>query len=193
MGLDFGMGFGWESERIRLAPLDASRHFENSYRWVNDPAVTGSLMIGWKPVGRLAQREWFDRAERGGGRDVMFAIELLDGTHIGNSGLHGLDMRNGTATTGTLIGAVGEWGKGYGTEASQLRAWYSFEVLGLRMLKSGFFAGNEGSRRMQEKVGYVVAGVFPEEIWKEGRYVDHVVTYLSRERWFELSRGARRY
>lgn len=182
------MESGWKSERVRLVPLE-DRHFENCLAWINDPVVTAGLKLGDFPMARLAEREWFDSICRGSQTNVMFAIETLDGEHIGNSGIHGINLRNGFATTGTLIGNVDFHGMGYGTEAAKLRAWYCFHVLGLRILLSSYLEGNEASRKMQEKAGYVARGVVPKQYWKRGMFRDHFETILTRERWQELSGG----
>lgn len=185
------MAFGWESKRIRLVPLDADRHFDNCYRWVNDPEISEWLLIGDFPLSRLAEKEWFESIQKqtGNPRDIVLAIELLDGTHVGQSGIHGIDWRNGFATTGSFIGDTDYQNKGYGTEAAQLRAWYCFHVLGLRLLRSEYLDGNVRSKRMQEKTGYVEVGRIPQRFWKRGAYRDDVATVLSRERWQELSKG----
>jgi RimJ/RimL family protein N-acetyltransferase len=180
------MAHGWQGKLVRLVPLDAERHFDNALRWINDPEVTQWLKMGDTPMSRLAEKEWFDRVQMNGPNDVFFAIETLAGSHIGFSGIHKIDYRHGFGHTGSIIGESAEWGRGYGTDAAQIRARYAFEVLGLRMLMSGYLDGNEGSRKMQERAGYVEWGRVPDKLWKRGRYRDHVYTMLTRERWLEL-------
>lgn len=177
------MAIGWEGDLVRLVPLDEERHFENCVKWVNDPEVTDWLLIGDFPLSRLAQRDWFEKAARASQSEVMFAIETLAGRHIGNSGIHHIDFRHGTCSTGSLIGEKSEWSKGYGTDASRVRARYCFEVLGLRMLYSGYLEGNERSRRMSEKNGYKVCGCFPKKFWKRGQFRDEILMVLDRETW----------
>lgn len=177
------MGYGWEGDRVRLVPLDKERHLENAVRWLNDPEVTQYLLVGDFPMTRLAEEEWFARAPDTG--EVRFAIETLNGVHIGFSGLHRVDYRHGTAESGTLIGDPSQWGKGYGSDAARVRAKYAFEVVGLRMLTSGCLEGNERSYRMLSSVGYREYGRLPEGLWKRGRYVDHILMYLSRQAWSE--------
>ncbi len=175
------MAQGWEGKLTRLVALDRDKHFENCLRWMNDPTLTETLLVGDLPMSRKAEEEWFNRMMSGTQSDIVFAIETLDGVHIGNSGLHQIDYRHGFATSGSYIGDLDNRGQGYGFDAAVVRARYAFHVLGLRMLKSSFIANNEASRRMQEKVGYKVAGMIPGEFWKRGRYVDHVFTYLLRD------------
>ena len=177
------MGIGWEGEKVRLVPLDFDRHFENCYQWINDPEVNEWLAVGDFPMSRLAEREWFEARQKSTYPELALAIETLDGVHIGNTGLHRIDFRHGTALTGSLIGDKENRGKGYGTDAARVRAWYCFHVLGLRMLYSEYFADNELSKRMQEKAGYKQYGVRPQAMWKRGEHRDMVLTYLSREDW----------
>lgn len=177
------MTMGWEGKLVRLVPLDEERHFENAYRWINTREVTRYLCHGYFPMTRLAEHEWFEQTSKASSNDISFAIETLGGKHIGFSGLHGIDYMHGTATTGTLIGDPSEWGKGYGTEAANLRAFYAFEILGLRLLQSSIIEGNERSLRMQQRVGYRVAGTIPGRFWKYGRWADETKTYLERELW----------
>ncbi len=176
---------GWQGERIKLVPLDKERHMANAYAWVNDPEVTDWVLIGDMPVTRIAEEKFFERTSTSD-NEVIFAVELLDGTHIGMSGLHRIDHFNKTAITGSIFGRKELWGKGYGTEAAIVRARYAFEVLGLRILQSAFLEGNERSARMQEKVGYQVAGRIPQWFWKRGAYRDEVITILTKERFLEL-------
>ncbi len=183
------MATGWEGEKVRLVPLDEERHFENCVRWVNDPNVTAWLLIGDMPITRMAEREWFHKASGWSSSEAVFAIETLDGQHIGTSGLHGIDFRHGTGTTGTLIGETALWGLGYGTDQSRVRASYAFEVLGLRRLMSSVLDGNDRSLRMQMKAGYEQVGRIPGRYWKRGAYRDEILTCLTRERWEQVRGG----
>ena len=179
------MGFGYTGKRIRLVPVDVERHLENFYQWINDSDVTDTLGITGSPITRASEREVVESF----GKDpkhIIWAVETIEGVHIGISGIHDINLRNGVANTGSFIGAAEYRGKGYGTEASVLRARYAFEVLGLRMLKSTVLDGNEASRRMMEKTGYVEYGRIAGEHWKNGVYRDMVYTVLTKERFFEL-------
>ncbi len=181
------MAHGWEGDLVRLVPLDAERHLENALRWVNDPEVTGWLLIGDTPMARGAEREWLEataaESSRMGATNVVFAIETLDGAHIGTSGIHHIDYANGVAHTGSYIGEKGLWGRGYGTDSSLVRAAYCFDVLGLRLLCSAYLEGNERSRRMSEKAGYREVGRWPKRYWKRGAFRDEVLLALEREAW----------
>lgn len=183
------MGFGWSGERVRLVPLDYERHFENCLRWLNDPEVTEGILIGDLPITRLAEKEYFDKNQLVDPTNVSFAIETLDGRHVGQSGIHRINHQHGTAQTGSFIGDPGDRGKGLGTEACVLRAWYCFHVLGLRVIFSEYMEGNAASSRMQEKAGYLECGRKPKALWKRGAHRDLVMTVLTKERFFEQNPG----
>jgi RimJ/RimL family protein N-acetyltransferase len=180
------MAYGWQGEKVRLVPLDKSRHLDNAVAWLNDPEVTAWTLVGDWPLTRVAEEEHLDRMSRQAGpgqeTDLLLAIETLDdGEHIGLSGLHRIDWRNGVAVTGTLLGRRDLWGRGYGTDAARVRTRFAFEVLGLRMLLSEVMAGNEGSLRMLRHAGYREVGRIPRRHWKRGAYRDTVLLVLERD------------
>lgn len=187
------MAIGWSNDRVRLVPLEKERHFENCFQWVNDEDVTEWILVGDFPLSRLAEEKIFERLSEESKTDLVFAIELLDGTHIGQSGIHGMNLRHGYATTGSFIGVPEMRGLGYGTEAAKLRAWFCFHVLGLRVLYSEYLGGNDRSRRMSEKTGFIECGRLPDRFWKRGAYRDDVQMVLTRERWMELSGGQKNW
>src|SRR5438045_9048388 len=106
------MAYDWEGELVRLAPLDPEKHFDNAVAWINDPEVTNTIVFGDFPMTRLAEREWFDNRSKNSETEVTFAIEMLDGRHIGFSGIFEIQWRHGTAMTGTMLGDKESWGKG---------------------------------------------------------------------------------
>ena len=90
---------------------------------------------------------------------------------------------NQHATTGTLIGDKSVWGRGIAGEMMRLRADFAFTELPLRKLKSGYLEGNEASRRAQAGAGYREVGRLRQECFREGRWLDMVLTELLREDW----------
>lgn len=178
------MAYGWEGSKVRLVPADKEKHFENALRWINDPEITHWTLVGDFPIARLAEEEWFDNmSKRMDNTEVFFAIETLAGEHIGFSGIHRIDWRNGVGTTGTMIGAKEFWGQGYGSDAARTRTGYAFEVLGLRMLLSEVMADNTGSLRMLQRAGYREVGRIPKRYWRRGAFRDAVILAVQRDEW----------
>lgn len=175
------MAYGWEGELVRLVPLDKAKHLENAVLWMNDPEVTQWLLFGDYPLTRIAEEAYFDRLGVVEDKEVGWAIETLDGQHIGFSGMQDINHFHKVAISGTFLGNKEFWGKGYGTDAARVRARYAFDVLGLRMIESGILDGNERSLKMQEKVGYQIVGRIPKRYWKRGVYRDKIITLLTPE------------
>lgn len=173
------MAYGWEGKLVRLVPLDKDRHLENAVLWMNDPEVTAWLLVGDFPITKLAEAEFFERNGPVDEKNVMWAIETLEGRHLGFSGLHQIDHLHKTAVSGTVLGDKQAWGQGYGTDAARVRARYAFEVLGLRMVMSAILDGNDRSLKMQQRVGYQITGRVPARYWKRGAFRDEILTCLT--------------
>ncbi len=177
------MSFGWEGELTRLVPLDKEKHLKNGTAWLNDPVVTAWLLVGDLPVTSVNEEAFFDRVSQPGGTDILLAVETLEGQHIGFSGAHRIDWRNGNAVTGSFIGRPDFWGKRYGSDAARVRSEYLFETVGLRMLYSEVLSGNDRSLAMLKRVGYREVGRLPERYWKRGAWRDAILLALDAGSW----------
>lgn len=80
-------------------------------------------------------------------KELVGAIALK---HEDISEMAGIDE----AELGYWIGAT-RWGLGYATEAARAVVAYGFDELGLTSIWAGYYEGNERSRRVQEKLGFV--------------------------------------
>jgi len=120
--------------------------------------------------------------------EYHFAIVLREsGEVIGGTSLNNIHPHHGTADGGIWIN-VRFHGQGYGTEAFDARARFAFETLGLRRLENGYLAGNEASRRMQERLGYKTEGMRRKGFLcrADGVLKDEYITGLLREEWISL-------
>ena len=172
------MGYGWEGKKIRLVPLDRAKHLENALRWLNDPEVTDWLETGDWPQTRGAEEKYFNAADRSARSSAHFAVESLQGEHVGFSALRSIDWQSRVAVSGSLIGRTDLWGHGLGSDAVAVRNRYAFEVLGLRMLIATVIADNSRSLAMLASAGYQEVGRVPGRYWKRGAYRDQVILAL---------------
>ena len=174
------MVHGWEGEKTRLVPLDRDKHLENALRWFNDPDITQWLETGDWPLTRGAEEEFFRAAEKPDRASVQFAVESLQGEHIGFSGLRSIDWQSRVAVSGSVIGRQDLWGKGMGGDATAVRNRYAFDVLGLRLLVATVIADNARSVAMLARAGYTDVGRVPERYWKRGAWRDQVILALRK-------------
>jgi len=174
------MAFGWEGDKVRLVPLERERHLENAVKWFNDPEVTRWTAMGDWPLTKCAEEKFFEVADSDQQKQLHFAVENMEGRHIGFSGLGNIDWQSRVGVTGTVIGRTDLWRQGFGADAARVRARYAFEVLGLRMLISEVMADNESALKMLAKTGYQEVARIPERLWKRGAYRDQVILVLRR-------------
>jgi RimJ/RimL family protein N-acetyltransferase len=172
------MSYGWQGDAVRLVPLDRDKHLENALRWFNDPEITAWLETGDWPLTRGTEEEFFRAAERPDRASVQFAVETLEGKHVGFSGLRSIDWQSRVAVSGSVIGIRDLWGGGLGTDSARVRSRYAFEVLGLRMLIATVIADNDRSMGMLRAVGYREVGRVPGRYWKRGAWRDQAIMVL---------------
>ncbi|MBU4308842.1 MAG: GNAT family N-acetyltransferase [Nanoarchaeota archaeon] len=91
-------------------------------------------------------------------KGYSFVIELKSEKKIiGGSGLHKLNLENGTAETGSWI-AEPYWRKGFATEAKIAINNFAFDKLKLIRLESRSFIDNKASNQMSKKLGLKLEG-----------------------------------
>ena len=176
-----------QGSRFRLRP-PRNDDAEVMISWFEDMEVTSRPKLAF-PLSLDGEREWLRRAAEDRDR-IMWVIEH-EGRPVGTTSIHAIDWANQHGTTGTAIGDKSAWGKGIARELMRLRADFAFTQLSLRKLKSAYLEGNEASRRAQVAAGYREVGRLHQEIFRDGRWLDSILTELLREDW-ERDRGAQR-
>ena len=123
------------------------------YRYASDPDVGPAA--GWPAhTSEESSREII--------RTVLSAPETYavclkaDGKPIGSIGLHRKDLaeQDDEYELGYWIGKP-FWGQGLIPEAARELLRYAFEDLGMSRIWCGYYDGNEKSRRVQEKLGFI--------------------------------------
>jgi RimJ/RimL family protein N-acetyltransferase len=133
------------------------------------------------------EKQWLENMAKKKDTDLVFAIVLKENNEqIGNIGLHGINHRQGTAHTGTLIGRKDLWSKGYGSEAKMILLDYAFGTLNLRKINTSVFATNPRSLKCQKKCGYQPEGVLKQQRRLNHEWVDEVLLAVFREDFLPL-------
>ena len=187
-------GDGLTSERVRLRPHVASDAADH-VRWRNDAEVAYWATAGnvrfW-PVSAAAVEHWFTGKlpEMDPRSDGVFAVDLLDGRHIGMADYRDVDLVARSAVVGITIGEKDLWGQGYGSEALRLLVGYLFEHLNLHRVQLDTWSANERAMRSFARIGFTEEGRLREAIWGPGRYFDVVVMGLLRSEWQSARRAS---
>lgn len=152
--------------------------------WVNDPQVS-VYVRAYLPVTVKEEVEWILSLSKRPENDIVVMI-VVDGKPIGTMGIHGINHRHGTATTGALIGEKDYWGKGYGAEAKMLLLEYAFNTLNLRKVYSHVHEFNERSVNYSLKCGYEIEGRLKSHHYSQGKYWDQIQLAVFKDKFLPL-------
>lgn len=126
--------------------------------------------------------EWFvkDCAEKWKtDKNYQYAIEV-EGELAGMIGLN--RKEKGVAELGYWIAKPFQ-GQGITTEAARLVIDNAFKHMKLHRIEAKFLSGNEGSRRVMEKIGMTYEGTQRKRILRFGKYHDDIGYGLLKEDW----------
>lgn len=174
-----------QGSSFRLRPLSPA-DVESMIAWFEDLEVTRYLRLRL-PMTLESELAWLKRVGEDP-NEIIWAIEH-EGRVVGSTGIHAIDWANQNGTTGTLIGDKAVWGRGIAGEMMRLRADYAFTNYPFVKLKSAFLDGNEASRRAQAGAGYREVGRLRKEYFRDGRWIDFIITELLREDWEAARQG----
>jgi len=150
---------------------------------VGDPGVAKMLARVPSPY-RRSDAENFLRSAAlaaAAGASLNLSIEHA-GRVIGGVGIADIRRR---AEFGYWLGRT-YWGRGFATEAGRAILVYGFDVLRLRLIRSGVFVDNRASMRVQAKLGFRPIGRSRRMSLARGVAVAHIDTVLTRARFEAL-------
>lgn len=165
------------AKRVTLRP-HRQEDAPDFVRMLSNPHVTRWLQRTTPPT--LEQEQAWIAAREHDPNSIGWSIEL-DGLCIGSVGFDEIDWHNQWATVGIFIGHPEIWGTGIGHEVALLADYYAFIDQPWRLVKSGYLAPNVASEKLQASIGLREVGRWPGAYWRDGQYVDHVLTALTRE------------
>jgi RimJ/RimL family protein N-acetyltransferase len=151
--------------------------------WFNDNRTSRTLGVR-APMSIPMEEAWFERMVADQGKTgYMFTVCLLaDDRPIGSVSLMNLDLVNGSAGLGIMIGEPGDRGRGHGTDTLEAIIAFGFDSLRLERIWLDVFDFNTGARRVYERVGFQHEGVQRHAIFRDGQFFDdHRMAILSGE------------
>ena len=116
-------------------------------------------------------------------------VELPSKRLIGFTTFSALDGDNGSVMFHITIGERDAWGRGLGTEATQLMLHHAFDRLGLHRVGLSVFSYNTRAIRAYEKAGFRVEGRLREAIQRQGTYFDEVQMGILADEWVAAQYG----
>ena len=151
--------YGWRTDR-ELARHDATRPLNMSYD--DFLSYTKEELIFPSP------------------RSQRFAIDTLQGKHIGNCMCYDIDLRRGEAELGIMIGDQGYWGKGYGTDSVDCLLRHIFTEMPIDRVHLHTLDWNHRAQRAFTKSGFRQV----KNVRRSG--MDFILMEVLRSDWEEL-------
>lgn len=154
-------------------------------RWYSDPEVARLARYQDAPM-RSDEIDRFFQLRALGADTLTMAIHDRDTDRlIGSCAFSQVDGENGSAMYHITIGEKDTWGRGYGTEATQLMLDHAFGTLGLHRIALTVFEFNERAIRAYRNCGFVIEGRARESIWRDGRWWDELAMSVLSTEWHE--------
>jgi RimJ/RimL family protein N-acetyltransferase len=152
--------------------------------WFGDWRTVRTLELR-APMSIASEEQWFERmlADQGKGGYLFVTCLLEDDRPVGNIGLFDLDLHNGSAGLGIMIGRPEDRGRGYGSAALRAMLDFAFGQLRLERVWLDVYDINPGARRVYERAGFVHEGTLRRAVYREDRYLDVIRMAILADEW----------
>lgn len=131
----------------------------NDYGWRCDSEL--SRLDGVSPL-KLSPQEYIanctEELRHSSGRRRRFAIDSLNGKHIGNCMYYDIDKSKRQAEMGILIGDREYWNKGYGADAVTTLVCHIFEETSIERVYLNTLEWNVRAQRCFQRCGFIACG-----------------------------------
>ncbi|MEA2678160.1 MAG: hypothetical protein QOJ81_2301 [Chloroflexota bacterium] len=158
-------------------------------RWYRDPEVARLTRYQTRQMSQPEIERFFEARMLAPDALAYSIVELASKRLIGFTTFSALDGDNGSVMFHITIGERDAWGRGLGTEATQLMLQHAFERLGLHRVGLAVFSYNTRAIRAYEKAGFRVEGRLREAIQRQGEFFDEVQMGILAGEWFLAQYG----
>ena len=150
---------------------------DNKIRWINDPKNNTYLHYDI-PLEKNKTLQWYKNKNNETRYD--FVIEY-EGIPVGLIGLLAIDKVNRKAEYYICLGEHDYKGKGIAKAATKLIIDFGFKELDLNKIYLNVDAENEIACFLYEKSGFVCEGIFKQDLFHRGRFIDRKRYSILRE------------
>ena len=158
-------------------------------RWYRDPEIARLTRYQTRQMSQAEIERFFQVRMLATDALAYSIVELPRNRLIGFTTFSALDGDNGSVMFHITIGERDAWGRGLGTEATQLMLHHAFERLGLHRVGLTVFSYNTRAIRAYEKAGFRVEGRLREAIQRQGVFFDEVQMGILAGEWFSAQYG----
>jgi len=181
-----------EGQRVVLRDDRRDSDSDDFFRWLNmeewlyyDQPDRPFQPVSREAFDEIAKKQAEAASSSRQGR--AWAIDTVDGQHIGWVNSYDWDEEEQSAFIGICIPEEETWGKGYGTEAVSLFLSFLFDALGLKTIRTATWTGNGRMVRCAQKAGFTNHEIMPHRssVSVRGEPLERIEFSLSRAEWYE--------
>ncbi len=158
-------------------------------RWYRDREIARLTRYQARPMSQPEVERFFQLRMLAPDALAYSIVELPEWRLVGFTTFSSLDGDNGSVMFHITIGERDAWGRGLGTEATELMLGHAFERLGLHRVGLSVFSYNLRAIRAYEKAGFRTEGRQREAILRDGRYWDEVQMGVLATEWLDRRYG----
>jgi RimJ/RimL family protein N-acetyltransferase len=158
-------------------------------RWYQDREVARLTRYQARPMNSAEVQRVFEQRMLAPDALAYSIAELPDWRLVGFTTFSALDGDNGSVMFHITIGERDAWGRGLGTEVTELMLGHAFERLGLHRVGLSVFSYNLRAIKAYQKAGFKIEGRLREAIQRDGRYWDEIQMGALAGEWFERQYG----
>lgn len=157
--------------------------------WYRDREIARLTRYQARPMSETEVERFFQLRMLAPDALAYSIVELPDWRLIGFTTFSALDGDNGSVMFHITIGERDAWGRGLGTEVTEMMLGHAFERLGLHRVGLSVFSYNLRAIRAYEKAGFRVEGRLRDAILREGIYCDEIQMGVLAGEWLEHHHG----
>jgi len=172
-----------EGKKVFLTPM-FMEDVDRFYLWQNDREL---LFVGGPSVRPMTMEQTKERLKKSlSEKDNQHhaIIDCKSGEFVGFAVIFSIDESSRVCEWGLLLDSSVHR-QGIATEVGEMVLRYIFVDMGMQKVKSSTHSGNEGSIRLQEKLGMVHEGNGRRELYIRSEYYDDVRYGMLREEFFD--------
>jgi RimJ/RimL family protein N-acetyltransferase len=158
-------------------------------RWYQDREVARLTRYQARPMNAAEVKRFFEHRMLAPDALAYSIVQLPDWRLIGFTTFSALDGDNGSVMFHITIGERDAWGRGLGTEVTELMLGHAFERLGLHRVGLSVFSYNLRAIKAYQKAGFTIEGRLREAILRDGRYWDEIQMGVLESEWLERQYG----
>ncbi len=140
-------------------------------------AMTEARHIKWT----IKNTEEFINLNNNSSNMLLIGVFLKENDiHIGNVRLSNISKIHKRAEISMLFYRKDYWNKGLATEALEIVINFAFDEIGLRRICADYFENNYPSKRIFEKLGFIVEGIFKEHYYSNCNFINSIRVALMK-------------